>query len=116
MIKQRLLLTIMVMPIMLLAKGGNDTCCAKTSLKRCTGSSNCTACSNCSACKYCIEGRACSVCAYRKRSNQVYKGAAPQSAPTRKAVNAGQCQAITKRGTRCSRSARSGGYCWQHGG
>jgi hypothetical protein len=28
----------------------------------------------------------------------------------------GQCQAITQRGTRCSRNARSGGYCWQHGG
>lgn len=28
----------------------------------------------------------------------------------------GQCRAITKKGTRCSRKARSGGYCWQHGG
>lgn len=28
----------------------------------------------------------------------------------------GRCKAITKAGTRCSRSARSNGYCWQHGG
>jgi hypothetical protein len=28
----------------------------------------------------------------------------------------GQCNATTKKGSRCSRSARSGGYCWQHGG
>lgn len=27
-----------------------------------------------------------------------------------------QCLAITKKGYRCSRKARSGGYCWQHGG
>lgn len=27
-----------------------------------------------------------------------------------------QCSAITKSGTRCSRSARSNGLCWQHGG
>jgi hypothetical protein len=27
-----------------------------------------------------------------------------------------QCRAITKKGTRCSRRARSNGYCWQHGG
>lgn len=28
----------------------------------------------------------------------------------------GQCKARTKKGTRCSRAARSNGYCWQHGG
>ncbi|WP_255154412.1 DUF5763 domain-containing protein [Ferruginibacter sp. HRS2-29] len=27
-----------------------------------------------------------------------------------------QCQATTKKGYRCSRTSRSGGYCWQHGG
>lgn len=26
------------------------------------------------------------------------------------------CKAITKKGRKCSRKARSGGYCWQHGG
>jgi len=28
----------------------------------------------------------------------------------------GQCLAITKKGTQCSRKAKSNGYCWQHGG
>lgn len=28
----------------------------------------------------------------------------------------GQCSATTKKGTRCSRSSRSNGFCWQHGG
>lgn len=28
----------------------------------------------------------------------------------------GQCKANTKKGTRCSRSAKANGYCWQHGG
>lgn len=27
-----------------------------------------------------------------------------------------RCQAITKKGTQCKRTARSGDYCWQHGG
>lgn len=27
-----------------------------------------------------------------------------------------QCMATTKKGRRCSRSSRSGDYCWQHGG
>jgi hypothetical protein len=28
----------------------------------------------------------------------------------------GQCSATTQKGTRCSRSSRSNGFCWQHGG
>lgn len=32
-------------------------------------------------------------------------------------LNAGQCQATTKKGTQCKRQASSGSvYCWQHGG
>ncbi len=27
-----------------------------------------------------------------------------------------RCQATTKKGTQCKRSARSNSYCWQHGG
>jgi|GEM_PF-1036714 len=27
-----------------------------------------------------------------------------------------RCQAKTKKGSQCSRSPRSGSYCWQHGG
>jgi hypothetical protein len=30
--------------------------------------------------------------------------------------SSGQCSATTQKGTRCSRSSRSNGYCWQHGG
>lgn len=35
---------------------------------------------------------------------------------SRKKPSAGTCQALTKKGTQCSRKSRSGGYCWQHGG
>lgn len=32
-------------------------------------------------------------------------------------VTSGRCQAITKKGTQCKRSAKPGSkYCWQHGG
>jgi hypothetical protein len=31
-------------------------------------------------------------------------------------THSGQCQALTKKGYQCSRTSRSGGYCWQHGG
>lgn len=32
------------------------------------------------------------------------------------ASSGGQCRATTKKKTRCSRTAKSNGYCWQHGG
>jgi len=35
---------------------------------------------------------------------------------TKKVESIGQCKANTKKGTRCSRSAGTNGYCWQHGG
>jgi hypothetical protein len=35
--------------------------------------------------------------------------------PNEKQASSGQCRATTKKGTRCSRNASSGGYCWQHG-
>ena len=41
----------------------------------------------------------------------------PRAAPAVKAVEAGRCQARTKKGTQCSRKAKPGShYCWQHGG
>ena len=49
--------------------------------------------------------------AYIKSTPAPKKMAAPQESYT-----SGQCEAITKKGTRCSRKARSNGYCWQHGG
>jgi hypothetical protein len=30
-------------------------------------------------------------------------------------ASGGQCKATTKKKTRCSRAAKSNGYCWQHG-
>ncbi len=38
----------------------------------------------------------------------------PESKPRSQSYS--QCLATTKKGTRCSRSARSNGLCWQHGG
>jgi len=32
----------------------------------------------------------------------------------KKVEYSGQCKATTKKGTRCSRTASSNGYCWQH--
>ncbi len=36
--------------------------------------------------------------------------------PVSSPAYSGQCSALTKKGTRCSRAARSKGLCWQHGG
>lgn len=39
-----------------------------------------------------------------------------KQAPARTSVEAGRCQATTKKGTQCSRRAKPGSrYCWQHG-
>ena len=44
-------------------------------------------------------------------------GADKAMAVSTQSVRPHQCQAITKKGTRCKRTARPGsGYCWQHGG
>lgn len=53
-----------------------------------------------------------------KPSHICYAGAGAGflASPIHSKSISGQCQAITKNGTRCSRMARSGGYCWQHGG
>ena len=34
---------------------------------------------------------------------------------TKPTVSYGRCKATTKKGTQCSRSGGSSGYCWQHG-
>ena len=31
-------------------------------------------------------------------------------------ASSGMCRATTKSGSRCTRTAKSNGYCWQHGG
>jgi hypothetical protein len=39
------------------------------------------------------------------------------SKPVERSVESARCQATTKKGTQCSRTAKRGGnYCWQHGG
>jgi hypothetical protein len=39
-----------------------------------------------------------------------------KTAPVERAVESGRCQAITKKGTQCSRKAKAGSkFCWQHG-
>lgn len=40
----------------------------------------------------------------------------PRQTVTEQNSYSGQCMAITKKGTRCKRTTRSNGYCWQHGG
>jgi hypothetical protein len=43
--------------------------------------------------------------------------AKPASTTTRTEAYSGRCQATTKKGAQCKRSARPGShYCWQHGG
>ena len=83
----------------------------KKETAKCVGANPCRACSNCSSCGWCKAGGTCGVCL--KKSNDTLKTSRPS---TTKPVYSGQCKAITKKGTRCSRSARSNGYCWQHGG
>jgi predicted RNase H-like nuclease (RuvC/YqgF family) len=39
-----------------------------------------------------------------------------QNTTENKIKSSGQCNATTQKGTRCSRSSRSNGFCWQHGG
>ncbi|SJZ90662.1 hypothetical protein SAMN04488132_1063 [Sediminibacterium ginsengisoli] len=77
---------------------------------KCTGSDPCRACSNCSACKHCKSGGSCGVCNDRGKT----KSPSSPSIPQKK--NSSQCQATTKKGSRCSRAAATGSsYCWQHG-
>lgn len=43
------------------------------------------------------------------------KESSPQTTATTQTNRSGQCAAITKKGTRCSRSVQAGSnYCWQH--
>jgi hypothetical protein len=39
-----------------------------------------------------------------------------QNTTENKVKSSGQCSATTQKGTRCSRTSRSNGLCWQHGG
>lgn len=84
---------------------------------KCTGGS-CTACTNCSGCKHCAkEGGSCSVCKGSGAGRAKRSSGTPSNSQSVKRSDAsanGQCAAITKKGTRCSRRASEGRYCWQH--
>lgn len=47
-------------------------------------------------------------------TNSALEDNSTESKPQKQSYS--QCSATTKKGTRCSRSARSNGLCWQHGG
>lgn len=82
------------------------TCCSLASSK-CTGSAYCKACSNCSGCKYCNSGGKCGACTSKKAPSSEKKPVVEKTS--------GQCVAITKKRTRCSRTSQPGrSYCWQH--
>lgn len=53
-------------------------------------------------------------------ADQESRYSAPSSNSKRSTVTteaySNRCQATTKKGSQCKRNARSGGYCWQHGG
>jgi micrococcal nuclease len=60
---------------------------------------------------------ACGICKPPTLADTPSTTPAAVATPTRSspAVNSGRCQAITKRGTQCSRNAQPGrSYCWQH--
>ena len=58
----------------------------------------------------------------KSNSSSTQKSSSTEESSTEKSVvkpknqSSSQCSATTKKGARCSRSARSNGYCWQHGG
>ncbi len=51
---------------------------------------------------------------YSSTNSNLNKSSNVKEEPTNQ--YSGQCNATTKKGTRCSRTAKSNGYCWQHGG
>lgn len=53
--------------------------------------------------------------ALEERLNAI-ENVSPKKIETPPASSGGQCRATTKKKTRCSRTAKSNGYCWQHGG
>ena len=96
----------------------DSSCCNKSKgTGRCSGDANCTACTTCKYCKHCSAGGTCGVCTSASQNN-VGRNKSSGANNTVKKVNSdatGQCQGITKKGTRCSRRAGANGYCFQHG-
>ena len=81
---------------------------------KCYGYRPCSACTTCNYCVYCNSGGTCGICAWKKAKIDTIQ--TNSKSHTQQVPVSSQCRAITKKGTRCSRAARSNGYCWQHGG
>lgn len=65
-------------------------------------------------CKVCKPGGAARSATKTETGTVETKDLAPS---TEQDVSSGRCQATTKKGTQCKRSASAGSdYCWQHGG
>ncbi|WP_369974452.1 DUF5763 domain-containing protein [Pedobacter sp. HMWF019] len=75
---------------------------------KCTGSVNCRACKTCNYCAHCNSGGSCGVCS----SGSSIKHISTFKSSTNSSSS--QCKGITKKGARCKRMVRGGGYCWQH--
>lgn len=76
----------------------------------CYGSINCRACKTCNYCAHCNAGGSCGVCS-SGTSQQILR---TRLVKTKSSTASSQCQGITKKGNRCKRMVRGGGYCWQH--
>lgn len=75
----------------------------------CKPNGNCNACTSCNYCKHCNSGGSCSVCAKSSKNNLPQKRSASSDSST-----AVSCKGTTKKGLRCKRMVKGGGYCWQH--
>lgn len=79
---------------------------------KCYGSASCGACKTCNYCAHCNAGGTCGVCSSVNKT--VTRRVS--SASTGSYSGSSQCQGTTKKGARCKRMVRGGGYCWQHAG
>ena len=83
----------------------------------CYGNKNCYACKNCKYCAHCNSGGgSCGICSASvalpiKSSTQ--KPSAEKST-NNSTASSSQCEGTTKKGQRCKRIVKGGGYCWQH--
>jgi len=89
----------------------------KALVATCYGYKNCTACSSCNYCGHCNSGGSCGVCC--SASTQPAKPKAGKKSTVKSSgftsSASSQCQGITKKGARCKRMVKGGGYCYQHG-
>jgi hypothetical protein len=102
--------------LLLLFSNSRDEKKVRPAAATCYGYTPCTACTSCNYCKYCNSGGTCGICKSSKQTTVKKDTARSVPVYVPKPSYSSQCRATTKKGTKCSRSSRSGGYCWQHGG